>query len=315
MNRSIRNAVCNAIFVISALFFASQTCAQTQPTNASFETPLRGAGQYANPTDSNWSFSGASGIVSNAGGAGAHHGVHFAYLKGSSSAASRGRVSQVLNFPAAGLYQLRFLAGGNGTLAASVGGAVVGNTLRMRLSTGYNVESWWTQPFTISAAGSYEIAFSQESAVDTDSIWIDNVIVASSPLAVTNASFEQFDAAGIPNGWTVSNAVVQSTGTTRGGQGSAWLSFNAGGAATTTINVPAADTYSGRLEHQALPPAALKFAMSQVAATFYCLRFPFQQSRQCWVLLLTRQRVSHCRRAQDRFAFHRVALIKSTILF
>jgi RHS repeat-associated protein len=231
-----------SVFAI-ALFASTQTHAQTQPINASFESPSRSLGQYANPTDATWSFTGLSGIYSNVGGVGSHHGVHLAYLKGSSTAANRGRVSQVVNFATPGLYQLRFMAGGTGTLSASVGGAVVGNTLRPRLSTGYHVESWWTQPFSIAAAGAYEIAFSQESAVDTESTWIDNVIVASSPLAFTNASFEQ-STSGVPTGWTVSNALAEAVGTNRGVQGNAWLSFSANGTATTTINVPTADTYS-----------------------------------------------------------------------
>jgi Bacterial Ig domain/Salmonella virulence plasmid 65kDa B protein len=216
--------------------------AQTQFVNASFETPARGFGSYANPTDSVWTFSGASGVRSNVGQTlHGHHGVQVAYLSGAATAAARGRVSQTVNFATPGLYQLRFLAGGGGSLSVSVGGVVV-DTIRVRLNFP-DTESWWTQPFTIATAGNYEIAFAQETNPATAAV--DNVVIVSSPAAITNASFEQYNGSGVPNGWSVTNAIAQpASSSTQPTSGAAWLSFSANGSATTTVTVPAAGVYS-----------------------------------------------------------------------
>ena len=226
--------------------FLAGTCvdAQTVFANPSFETPARSFGQYANPTNSGWTFAGSAGIQSMIGSpTGSLHGVHYAYLAGSANSANRGRVSQIINFTTPGNYHLRFLAGGTGSISVSVGGVVV-DAIKPRYISASTTESWWSQSFTITTSGSYEIAFQQTSTIGNESAFVDNVHVASPGGDIANASFETFDASGVPSGWTVSNTVARSAGTSRGVSGSAWLSMNAGGFAITTVNVPMTATYS-----------------------------------------------------------------------
>ncbi len=217
--------------------------AQVQLVNASFETPARAFGSYANPADAIWTFSGASGVYSDAGQTLAGlHGVQVAYLSGAATAASRGRISQTVSFATPGLYQLRFLAGGTGSVSVSVGGTII-DTVRVRPSFP-DTESLWTQPFSIGTAGGYEVALAQESSVSADRAAVDNIVVVASPAAFTNGSFEQFNGSGVPTGWTVTSAIARAATASETVAGAALLAFSANGTATSTVTVPAAGVYS-----------------------------------------------------------------------
>jgi RHS repeat-associated protein len=229
------------IFSLSALPTFAQL---TQPENASFEEPARATGEHLRPVDTGWAFTGNSGVLSQVVGSGSQHGKHLAFLKGDPAAASRGRVSRTVRFAAPGLYMLRFVSGGRGTVTVSVGGTVA-DTISMRNLVTFEMGSSWTQPFSISASGDYEVSFAQQSSVATDTGLIDNVIVVAVPAAFPNGSFEQANASKVPTGWTVSNATSELSGASGvAAAGLRELTMQAGGSASTTVSVPAAGAYS-----------------------------------------------------------------------
>ncbi|HET7773697.1 MAG TPA: SpvB/TcaC N-terminal domain-containing protein, partial [Burkholderiaceae bacterium] len=112
------------------------------------------------------------------------------------------------------------------------------------------LEQWWTVPFSIAAAGSYEIRFAATKVGATpaagDYLYLDQVTLLNVPAALVNASFEG------SGGWTLSGgASVGSSGSNVAGiSGSGLLSLRAAGAssagtATTASAVTlAAGTYS-----------------------------------------------------------------------
>jgi hypothetical protein len=237
-----------SLFAI-VLFASTQSHAQTQPNNASFETPaLSNNGTLASPVGASWTFAGNAGLVRAA--TGQFVGSQYAYLSNSGTTASRGSATQMVNFPTAGQFHLRFLAGRNNATAnsvgVSVGGAVVDVGVSPRNRGTATLESWWTQPFTIAAPGNYEIKFEQTSTTSGSIVYLDQVTVGSLPNTFQNGSFESVTAiSGAPSsfqapGWTIPSTGAYSyarTGTAGTGVAGAYvLRLSPSAPVSTTVN-------------------------------------------------------------------------------
>ena len=132
-------------------------------TDPGFENPSQGTGGSAyqyDPTGSAWSFSGSAGLAGNgsgftAGNPNAPQGSQVAFLQ------KTGTISQVVNFPAAGTYQISVSAAQRGNKGTSneevkvlVDGTVAGTITPA--STSY--ATYTTASFNVTA-GSHTITF------------------------------------------------------------------------------------------------------------------------------------------------------------
>ena len=165
-------------------------------TNGSFEAPvLAAAGTQANPSGAVWSFTGASGIQSNANptrpAPTSLDGTQVAYLQ-SATGFTNGTISQSINFGATGSYTLAFeaalMANSNGAISCNVlvDGVVVA-TFAPATTASYS--SYITNPFTIATAGSHTVQFAAVGTSVNSSIFIDALVIADVP-SIPNASFE-----------------------------------------------------------------------------------------------------------------------------
>jgi len=212
-------ALASVIAVASSLLLgAAMAQTNTQPANASFETPSLPLGRTLTPAGASWTFAGTAGIErlqsGPCGDMGGFSGQQVAYLSSSGTAASLGSVSQTINFPQSGYYYLRFQAGRLGASNAftiSVGGNVVDTQITPRQvgSPGRPLlEAWWTMPFNVASPGNHEIKFKASSTAATltagDVLLLDQVMVAYVPAFIPNGSFESSpgNPAVIP-GWTI----------------------------------------------------------------------------------------------------------------
>ena len=220
-----RLTIVSPILALGLTLFPSAATAQAL-LNASFETPAYASvGRNATPAGASWTFTGTAGIErlqlhyqsNNSGG---YNGLQAAYLSSTGTAGSLGTIAQTVNFPAAGQYSLRFLAGRLGAanaLRITVGGVQIESDLTPRAlgATGYpQLESWWTLPFTLAAAGDYEIKFAATQAGATLSggnvLLVDQVTVTSVQFSLPNASFETTTGSApvVATGWTLTNSTV-----------------------------------------------------------------------------------------------------------
>jgi hypothetical protein len=171
--------VCLAAFIAPACLQASIII-----NNASFETPVQGAGGFTyNPTGVGigWTFIGGAGIASNGSpwyvGA-APDGTQAAFLQVAPSA-TPGAFSQSLALTVGDIYQITFLAAERNlslppdTFAVSLGGSGIGSFSPATTSFVLNTTS------TIVATAASEVLLFQStspSTADRDSA-IDNVII------------------------------------------------------------------------------------------------------------------------------------------
>ena len=245
-------AVC--VLSIGSLQAIGQT--QTQPANASFETPAYGAtGRNASPAGASWAFAGTAGIerLNSAFGAavGGYNGQQVAYLSSAGSVATLGSVAQNVNFPQSGQYYLRFQAGRLGADNAfkiTIAGAQVDSYIKPRAIGGAgspHLDAWWTVPFTISTPGMYEVKFQATDIAATlaagDVLLLDQVVVAYATGAFPNGSFEG------GAGWTLSGYAAIDAGGPSGisGNNALRLRFGSyGGAAQSAPVSIAAGRYS-----------------------------------------------------------------------
>lgn len=231
LTRLIRITRC---LVASAALLATGTAlGQSQPTNASFESPAYGAaGRNALPTTAMWTFAGTAGIerfsVNDTGtgtfNTGGLNGLQAAYLSSTGTVGSLGVVSQNINFPAAGNYQLRFMAGRIGTVNSiriTVDGVVIDADLTPRVggsTTTRQLESWWSVPFNVATAGNHIVQFSATNAAATlasgSVLWLDQVTLSEQPVVLPNASFEA-----VGTGWTLASGATNVALTTPGASG------------------------------------------------------------------------------------------------
>ncbi len=256
------SAVALCAFSVASLVVHGQS---QQPENPSFETPTyASAGRNAAPAGAIWAFTGTAGIerfqtpgaVASTGG---FNGMQAAYLSSTGTAGSLGAVAQMVNFPLAGQYTVRFMAGRLGatnSLAITVGGVPVDSAITPRAigSPGYpQLESWWTLPFSISAPGNYEVKLAATQASATlaggNVLLVDQVTVAGVPFALPNSSFETTTGTSpvVATGWTLTDSNID-TVTRSGMAGNNALSVGTGslsGSATTTTAITvAAGRYS-----------------------------------------------------------------------
>jgi RHS repeat-associated protein len=244
--QSIRLVRFVAVFFAAA--FLSVAHAQPQFANASFETPVLSVSEQALPSGAAWTFAGTAGI--RRGGTAfntTRAGDQIAYLSNTGTAASAGSISQTVYIGRPGAYQLRFMAAstvaGSG-LRITFGGAQIDSDFVPR-SDNLNLETWWTQPFTVSTPGNYEVKFAQTSVTSGARIYLDQILLAAPTLSFTNGSFENVTGAGtvaspyVANGWSLPYATI----VTPGYAGNYALRLNSG-IAETTLNVPSAASYS-----------------------------------------------------------------------
>jgi len=242
-----------AVAGVCLSMFANLSVAQVQPLNASFETPAVASGtRTASPAGSNWTFAGTAGIERFAPTfayyGGGFTGDQVAYISATGNAASRGSVAQNVNFPSAGYYVVRFAAGRTGKnngVQVSVGSTVVESEIVPNsLGNGSNpqFESWWTVPFYVGTAGVQEVKFTGTQSVklaDGDLVWLDQVTIASAPVALDNSSFEN------PAGWTLGNGASITASTKNGKVGGQLLRIpEAGGNALAAAKTFQAGTYA-----------------------------------------------------------------------
>lgn len=259
LTRLIQTTRCvlSAVAAFTA-FAAGSALGQSQPTNASFELPAyTAAGRNALPTTATWTFTGTAGIerfsVNDTGvgtfNTGGLNGLQAAYLSSTGTAGSLGTVSQNITFPAAGTYQLRFMAGRVGVanaLRISVNGVVVDADITPRLggsTTTRQLESWWTVPFTVATSGNHLVSFSATNTAATlaggSVLWLDQVTLAAVPVVLPNASFETVGA-----GWTLASGATNAAITTPGTSGGRALRSSGASqfnyfATSTAVTVPA----------------------------------------------------------------------------
>ena len=251
--------------------------AQVQPLNASFETPaLAISGRQANPSGATWTFVGTAGIeaLASSNNGGGYVDTQMGYLS-AAGAGTRGKINQTLTFGAAGIYQLRFMAGRIGAanpLIVSVGGVAIGANISPRalgVAGSPELESWWSEPFTISSAGNYAVQIevsdnSKSKIANGDVQYIDQVVVAQLPFALPNASFE---VAG-PSNWTLAGtAGIEAAGAGAVGNNVLRIrSTGSGGSATSDPMAVIAGRYSLslRIARREATPAACSLNLVQV---------------------------------------------------
>lgn len=249
---SVMNRIA-AVAGVCLSMFANLSVAQVQPLNASFETPAVASGtRAASPAGSNWTFAGTAGIERFAPTfayyGGGFTGDQVAYISATGNAASRGSVAQNVNFPSAGYYVVRFAAGRTGKnngVQVSVGSTVVESEIVPNALGNANnpqFESWWTVPFYVGTAGVQEVKFTGTQSVklaDGDLVWLDQVTIASAPVALDNSSFEN------PAGWTLGNGASITASTKNGKVGGQLLRIpEAGGNALAAAKTFQAGTYA-----------------------------------------------------------------------
>lgn len=194
--------------------------AQSQPVNASFEVPAVASGsRSATPAGASWTFTGTAGIerlVSSPSTFSINYGglvgQQAAYLSNTGTNASLGAMTQTITAPVTGSYQLRFLARAAGTslaLRVSVDGTPVDANLT---PTPYltTFEMWWTAAFSLTAGNhivKVEAVAPSGTPTSGDTIHVDQVVVVTNAIALTNSSFENGG-----TGWTLSNGANVSSG-------------------------------------------------------------------------------------------------------
>ena len=208
-------------------------------TDPGFENPSKGTGGSAyqyDPTGSAWSFSGSAGLAGNgsgftSGNPNAPQGSQVAFLQ------ETGTISQVVNFAAAGSYQISVSAAQRGNFGTSneevqvlVDGTVVGTITPA--STSY--ANYTTASFNVTA-GSHTITFvgvdptGKDYTAFLDQVGIDNV----SPTGFTDPSFEN------PSKGTGGSAYqYDPTGSAWSFSGSAGLAGNGSGFTAGNPNAP-----------------------------------------------------------------------------
>ncbi len=226
---------------------------QSQPANASFESPTVAAGtRSAAPAGASWTFTGTAGIeryspTSDFYGGG-HTDSQVAYVSAAGTVASRGSIAQTISFPSVGYYVVRFAAGRSGQangVQVSVGGVVVETEIIPRAlgtTTNPQLESWWTVPFYVATAGAKEIKFAGTQPVNLvagDVLWLDQVTISSVPVVLANSSFES------SGSWTMGAGASITTSTKAGRVGSYLLRIpDAGGNALAAPQTFLAGKYS-----------------------------------------------------------------------
>lgn len=193
-----------SLALVASLTAAAFAWSQSQPLNASFETPaLVSVGRQANPSGAGWTFTGTAGVerlaATQSSTVTAHGGLvgqQAAYLSHTGTHATAGAMSQTVTVPTAGNYQLRFVARSIGTASLAVRIAIDSGIVEDRLVPRANpgrFETWWTAVFNLTA-GTHTIKF--EAIVpngypnEGDTIQIDQVTLVSDAIPLTNASFE-----------------------------------------------------------------------------------------------------------------------------
>lgn len=249
---SVMNRIAAAAGVCLSMF-ANLSAAQVQPLNASFESPAVASGtRTASPAGSNWTFAGTAGIERFAPTTdiygGGFTGSQVAYISAAGNTATRGSVAQSINFPSVGNYVVRFAAGRigkNNGVQVSVGSTVVESEITPNVlgtSSNPQFESWWTVPFYVGTAGIQEVKFTGTQSVklaDGDLLWIDQITVASAPVALDNSSFES------ATGWTLGNGASITASTKSGKVGAQLLRIpEAGGNALAAAKTFQAGTYA-----------------------------------------------------------------------
>jgi hypothetical protein len=200
-----------------AAFFLSTHVAAQLVANASFELPVVASNTEAlRPTAATWSFSGQAGIRNNSAPNGSD-GKQVAFLSAAPANGTNnfGAIAQTLTF-APGTYYVRYAAAIKTSSARpqplkfSINGVAIGGVLSPRYivdpTTG-GLESGWTLPFVITAAGAYTIGFEATNATNYGTsatpqyavAYLDAITVASSDGSFTNGGFES------ATGWTLSS--------------------------------------------------------------------------------------------------------------
>ena len=168
---------------------AASSLTASMITNASFETPSLGAGNFAYaPGGATWTFTGSSGIAANGSAFGflpAPDGSQVAFLQGAvsfSETITSVTPGEVISFFAA----LRTTSQPGETFTVSYAGSVIGTFLASSLST------TWTQ-FSVSiplaAPSSGLLQFASPGTGGDSDVGIDNVTSAAVPEPVSMQLF------------------------------------------------------------------------------------------------------------------------------
>jgi hypothetical protein len=200
---------------VTGVNFANVRLLDSLLPDGGFEAPVLNPGTYqSNPSGSTWSFSGSSGISTNAsaltaGNPDAPQGSQVAFLQGNAS------FSQVANFTA-GTYTFTFLAAqranvphSSQTFAVEIDGTVVGTFTPA--NTSYRLFS--TDSFTVTA-GFHTISFIGQGANGGDSTTFIDAVAIHSPTGLEDSGFEtpvvgsgNFQPNPSGTGWTFSPVV------------------------------------------------------------------------------------------------------------
>jgi hypothetical protein len=147
------------------------------PTNFDGNAPY----QY-NPAGANWTFEGTSGIAVRGSSLWAYYnpeGDQLAFLEGRSGS-PLGKISQTLNFPAAGSYVITFYLGEHfgdvQPVQITIDGVPVGATITAT-SDDWNKAPFHSDAFTISVPGNHTVAFAATDASGDNLTFIDAVSI------------------------------------------------------------------------------------------------------------------------------------------
>jgi hypothetical protein len=250
MIKNIRFAIAVLQLAASAsLAIAAVTHAQ-KVNNASFETPTVASNTDSlRPTGATWSFTGQSGIRNNNLPNGSD-GKQAAFLSVAPASGNNnfGVMTQSVTF-APGTYFIRYAAsvktpsGRPQPLKFSINGAQVGGAVNQRYladATTGGFEAAWTQPFTISTAGSYPLKIEATNATNYGTAgaplyavaYVDAVTIVNAVGAFANAGFETTTA------WTLSSGATR-TSPANAPEGTTVLSLAANATASQSLTLPA----------------------------------------------------------------------------
>jgi hypothetical protein len=147
------------------------------PTNFDGNAPY----QY-NPAGGGWTFEGTSGIAVRGSSLWAYYnpeGDQLAFLEGKSGS-PLGKMSQTLNFPAAGMYAITFYLGKHfgdtQPVQITVDGVAVGAPM-LATTVDWNKATFTSESFTIATPGNHTVAFAATDASADNLTFIDAVTI------------------------------------------------------------------------------------------------------------------------------------------